>query len=223
MSDFRNFVNEQLKDPEFSKEYEASRSEYEVMRTNMLSCLLSTLNDPEQVMEQRIASALGLTDYQYIMTNVKETNVAADPDFQRTFNRFYIVRRNEAWRKVFYDFFEEMKTNDRTFSEALTYLYEHTGNIEPSFTSKMLASLHPEMPIWDRYVIANLGLELTGKTKSEQLANAVAIYHQIQAWYDNFLSTDETQKCIETFDRRFPSYQWLTPIKKVDFFLWSIR
>ncbi len=33
MSDFRNFVNEQLQDPEFRKEYEASRPEYELTRS----------------------------------------------------------------------------------------------------------------------------------------------------------------------------------------------
>lgn len=33
MSDFRNFVNEQLQDPEFRKEYEAARPEYELTRS----------------------------------------------------------------------------------------------------------------------------------------------------------------------------------------------
>ena len=220
MSDFRNFVNEQMQDPEFRKEYEATRSEYELLRT---ATLLDSLNDPERTIEKRIVSALGLSDYQYIMTKAKETDIATDRDFQRVFNRFYIVRRNEEWRSVFYEFFEDTKTNDRTFGDALTYLYDQTGNVEPSFTSKMLATLHPEMPIWDRYVIANLGFELAGKTKVEQIANATSIYQQIQAWYDGFLITDEARKCIEVFNRWFPSFQWLTPIKKVDFFLWSIR
>lgn len=33
MSDFRNFVNEQLQDPEFCKEYKAARPEYELTRS----------------------------------------------------------------------------------------------------------------------------------------------------------------------------------------------
>lgn len=33
MSDFRNFVNEQLQDPEFRNEYEAARPEYELTRS----------------------------------------------------------------------------------------------------------------------------------------------------------------------------------------------
>ena len=32
MSDFRNFVNEQMHDPEFRKEYEAARPEFELTR-----------------------------------------------------------------------------------------------------------------------------------------------------------------------------------------------
>lgn len=220
MSDFHDFVNGQLQDPEFRKEYEAARPQYESDRT---AILLDSLNNPEKTIENRIASTLGLSDYQYIMTKARETDIDTDLDFQRVFNRFYIVRRNEYWRRIYYDLFQDMKTNDRSFGDALTYLYEQTGNIEPSFTSKMLATLHPEMPIWDRYVIANLGFELTGKSKTEQIANAISIYQQIQEWYDGFLSTEEARNCIEVFDRWFPSFQWLTPIKKVDFFLWSIR
>lgn len=33
MSDFRDFLNEQLRDPEFRKEYEAARPEYELTRS----------------------------------------------------------------------------------------------------------------------------------------------------------------------------------------------
>lgn len=33
MSDFRNLVNEQRQDPEFRKEYEAARPEYELTRS----------------------------------------------------------------------------------------------------------------------------------------------------------------------------------------------
>jgi len=33
MSDFRHFVSEQLQDPEFRREYEAARPEYEITRS----------------------------------------------------------------------------------------------------------------------------------------------------------------------------------------------
>ena len=76
------------------------------------------------------------------------TNVATDIDFQRIFNGFYIVRRNEDWRKCYYEHFESIKNGSPTFESIIAYLYECTGNIEPSFSSKMLATIFSEKPIW---------------------------------------------------------------------------
>ncbi len=52
--------------------------------------------DISKVFQERLASSMGLDKYQYIMEQVSITNVAVDTDFQRTFNGFYIVRRNES-------------------------------------------------------------------------------------------------------------------------------
>ena len=149
--------------------------------------------DVNKVFQDRLAASMGLDKYLYIMDQVKKTDVSADADFQRTFNGFYIIRRNEAWRKVYYGLFERVKTKTPTFADILTYLYECTGNIEPSFSSKMLASIFPEKPIWDRYVTQNLGLELTGTTKRERLENAIALYADIEKWYETFLQTDHSR------------------------------
>ncbi|MBR6816344.1 MAG: hypothetical protein IKM60_02435 [Clostridia bacterium] len=179
--------------------------------------------DVSQVLAERLASSLGLDKYRFIMEQVKQTDISKNAAFQRTYNGFYIVRRNEAWRKQYYGYFEKIKYEQPVFENILTYLYEKTGNIEPSFSSKMLATISPEKPIWDRYVVTNLGLELTGSTKEQKLCNAIALYSDIEAWYDAFLQTDKAKECIQTFDRLLPTYAWLTDIKKVDTILWSIR
>ena len=46
-------------------------------------------------------------------------------------------------------------------------MYEATGNIEASFSSKMLATINTDMPIWDCYVVQNLCLNMKGKTKED--------------------------------------------------------
>ena len=51
--------------------------------------------------------------------------------------------------------------------------------MEASFSSKMLANIDASKPVWDKYVLQNLGLELTGKTPNEKLDNAIALYRQI--------------------------------------------
>ena len=123
--------------------------------------------DVREVLRKRLAASLGLESYEEIMTCACQTNIETDVDFQRTFNAFYRIRRNEEWRKVYYHLFEELKENTPSFECIIRYMYEKTGNIEASFSSKMLATLCPQKPIWDRYVVENLGLKLEGKSKEE--------------------------------------------------------
>ena len=40
----------------------------------------------------------------------------------------------------------------------------------------MQATIDPAKPIWDQYVLQNLGLELTGTTQEEKLKNAMLCY-----------------------------------------------
>lgn len=179
--------------------------------------------DVNRVFQDRLASSMGLDKYQYIIEQIGKTDVSADADFQRTFNGFYIIRRNEVWRRVYYELFEQVKTGTPTFASILTHMYEYTGNIEPSFSSKMLASIFPNKPIWDRYVVQNLNMELVGTTKVERLENAIVLYADIEKWYENFLRTDKAKECVEIFDRAMPDYKHISNIKKIDSILWSIR
>lgn len=176
-----------------------------------------------KVFQDRLASSMGLDRYLYILEQVNKTNVAIDIDFQRTFNGFYIVRRNESWRKAYYEHFEKIKNGSPTFESIITYLYESTGNIEPSFSSKMLATILPEKPIWDRYVVQNLNMQLTGATKEEKLKNAIILYADMEKWYTDFLESEKGKECIQEFDCVLPDYKGISGIKKIDSILWSIR
>lgn len=179
--------------------------------------------DAAEILEKRLASSLGLDRYAEIMNRFRGTDVSADRAFQRLFNAFYRVRRNEEWRNIYYSLFEEVKRTEPAFESIIRFLYDKTGNIEASFSSKMLATLCPEKPIWDRYVLENLGLKLKGANKKQQLQNAILLYEEIENWYIDFMSTDNAAACIETFDRIFRGYAWMSDIKKIDCILWSIR
>lgn len=143
--------------------------------------------DVNKLFQDRLASSIGLDKYQYIMQKVRKINVSSNVEFQKMFNAFYKVRRNEEWRKIYYEFFEQIKTETPTFAEIITYMYETTGYVEASFSSKMLATLCPEKPIWDKHVIHNLNIKLNGKNCQEKLENAIARYADIENWYKDFL------------------------------------
>ena len=177
----------------------------------------------KRVIETRIAESMGFNKYKQIMERVRNTDVSSDEDFQRTFNSYYRIRRNEEWQAIYYDLFEAIKDSQPSFEQIIRTLYKNTGNIEASFSSKMLATINSDMPIWDRYVVRNLCLNVEGKTKEEQLSCTVDLYDQIVRWYRTFLDTPNGKECIEEFDRILPEYKWMNSVKKIDFYLWSIR
>ena len=196
---------------------------YRNSRTDAPDSMAEISINPKRVIEDRIAGSMGFDKYRQIMETVRKTDVSSDPVFQRTFNAFYRIRRNAEWRKAYYDLFEIAKDNDPSFEYIIRTLYERTGNIEASFSSKMLATINSDMLIWDRYVVENLCLKMKGKTKEEQLECAVDLYDQMVRWYDGFLKTQNGRECITEFDRTLPGFVWMSDVKKIDFYLWSIR
>ena len=77
-----------------------------------------------------------------------------------------------------------------TFEYVIRTLYAETGNIEASFSSKLLATINADMPIWDSIVLGRLDLIPCQSTnKEERLANAVEIYQEITRCYRDFLTS----------------------------------
>lgn len=182
-----------------------------------------TIN-PEKTIQQRLALSIGLDKYEFLQNHVFTLDVSTDIEFQRIFNGFYRIRRNKAWRTEYYKLFESLKSEQNLgFSTILRKLHEKTGNVEPSFSSKMLATLSTNMPIWDRYVIQNLCVTLPSSADPERLEKTEAIYSDIVGWYECFLQTENAKECIHKFNEIMPDYSWVSDVKKIDFYLWSIR
>lgn len=180
---------------------------------------------PERLAERMVAKALNLDAYCWIMDRVRQTDVSQDADFQRIYDYFYRVRRNETWRDAYFTYFEQAKgIPELTFETVLTELFLLTGQIEASFSSKLLATLNPEMPIWDQYVLKNLGMKMPlGGSKDTQLKAAIKLYREICQWYREYLGTEEASVCIHALDKLLPSDVQLSDVKKVDYILWSHR
>lgn len=179
--------------------------------------------NPYKVIEDQLVTSFGLDKYSFIMNRFREVDVSKDGDFQRVFNSFYKVRRNLEWRQKYYAFFKNNKGRQIDFADIITWLYNQTGNVEASYSSKILSTLDPNRPIWDQYVLKNLNFKHTSHNQYEKMVNAIKVYSAIENWYSEFLQTNNAAECITAFDEVFPAYTWVTNIKKIDFFLWSMR
>ena len=163
---------------------------------------------------------IGLAKYQWIMSHVHETDVSSNAEFQKFYNGFYRMRQRPAdFYKTYYAFLEQNKNNlDLTFEEILAYLYEETGSIHASFSSKLLATVNPNMPIWDKFVLQNLGLRTPYYYEKDRLQKTVQLYQRICAWY----CSEEAEEKLQIFNELFPNTD-ISDVKKIDFILWATR
>lgn len=169
---------------------------------------------------------MGMDKYNDIilMKNDKNIDLSTSPKFKKCFNSFYRVRRNSEWQNDYYQFFEKNKNNKEiTFNEILDYMYKRTnGNVEASFCSKMLATINPNMPIWDQYVLKNLEINVDGKTKEEKLENTKLAYKKIVEDVYNKLKEESIKNTIKEFREFFPEFNF-SDVKILDFILWNNR
>ena len=172
----------------------------------------------QKLKKEAIIKYLSLDKYKYLNDNLYKCDTK---EYQTIFNSFYKVRRNANWRKIFYKYFESIKdTKDIKYEDIITYLYKETGNVETSFSSKVLATINPNMPILDRNVLSNLKLKIDGKTKEEKFNNAIKTYYKIIEIENEMLNNLQIQKFIKEFKELFPEYE-LSNIKILDCLLWK--
>lgn len=168
---------------------------------------------------------LGMDKYESIIGffNDRELNISKSRTFQKIFNSFYRIRRDSKWQEYYYSFFDENRKNKNiTFDEILDYMYEKTGNIEASFCSKMLATINPDMPIWDQYVLKNLKIRVDGNTKEEKLKNTKLAYKRIVDDVNCKLKDENIKTAIKEFREFFPEFNF-SDTKILDFILWNNR
>lgn len=126
-----------------------------------------------------------------------------------------------------YQFSKELVTYSKEYFEkgdqtTILAVDDETGNVEASFSSKMLATIHPNMPIWDQYVLKRLNLTLEGTTKEKKLENAIVIYNQIVTWYETALREEKLNLLVQKFREIVKSYE-LSDVKVLDFIMWGTR
>ena len=128
-------------------------------------------------------------------------------------------QRPASFYTSYYAYLEQNKHNrELTFEDIVTYLYQETDSIHASFSSKLLATVNPNMPIWDKFVLKNLGLRAPYHYEKDRLKKTVQLYQRICDWYK---SSEATEK-LNVFNESFPNVD-ISDAKKIDFILWATR
>ena len=185
---------------------------------------------PDTFVGESLETAFGLKAYSTIMQFTKNRPFVATPEFRKTFNGYYKLRQRSAkWYDKYYSLFESQFCADCSFEDLLREMHTVNGSLEVSFISKLIATVNPQIPIWDQYVVRNIGLESewlcsSRLPKEKRIQKAVEIYNKIVKWYSDFLNDETGKACIKLFDQLLPQYKdKLSDTKKIDCILWSKR
>lgn len=181
-------------------------------------------NEFDKIFNKWIYDSIGLNKYLKIMDMFNKVNVSKNIEFQTLFNGYYRVRRNQSWRYIYYDFFEKNKNNSNiAFKDILIYIEKRTGKVEASFSSKMLHTINPNMPILDQYVLKNMGLApVSGNNNDEKIKCAIETYDSLIKRYNELCSSERGKYFIKKFDEIFKDNK-LTKTRKLDCILVGLR
>ncbi len=166
----------------------------------------------------------GISQYLEIMALFAGVDVSTDRDFQRKYNAFYRVRQKpEKWYREYFSAMERWKGLKPGFNEVLDHFKTSLDKYEPSFSSKLVATLNPDQPVWDVNILKNTQIKMPSYSSKKKFQQAKSAYAAIQEWYKKFLVSKDGALILNLFDQQVPEHAKITPLKKVDFVLWQTR
>ena len=96
------------------------------------------------------------------------------------------------------------------------------NRLEASFSSKLVATVNPDLPVWDAEVLRNLQIKKPLSTDKNRLKKTIEIYDEIIVWYANYLKNEKGQIQLAEFNNKFPN-SGISDLKKIDLILWQTR
>jgi hypothetical protein len=177
----------------------------------------------DQIDQALTDAAQGIEQYLWLQQRVGGNDTwHDDPEFRRKFNHFYRVRRDSAWRDIFYGLMGRARREQLNFEQVLHWLIAETHRYEASFASKLIATINPSKPVIDSIVLKNLELRLPSSSVSNRAKRICDIYGELEKRIQSFLATPNGGFLVAQFKRVYPGVD-ITPVKMVDFVLWKIR
>lgn len=180
----------------------------------------------------RISPLKHLAKYDLLQNRLRLIDVSCQSteslEYQKTFNGYYRMRqRPEKWYQDFFASLESHKHNASiTLAEVLQRFHTVHSRVELSFSSKFVATIRPELPVFDSEVAERMGLKKPAQylPAEERIRKSENLYRQLNEELNALLSNRQyTSELQPRFDVAFPAYTHFTPMKKLDLMLWQWR
>jgi hypothetical protein len=72
-------------------------------------------------------------------------------------------------------------------------------------------------------VLKNLGFRTKLGKPLDKIEQFVRLYREINEYFMGLLKSEWGKAAIHKFNETLPEHKWVSDLKKIDFFVWSIR
>ena len=170
---------------------------------------------PKEQLVRIIEEAVGL----YAYRDTLDLSKIGTEKYQKNYSYYYRVRRDDEWKAEYFAYMQkQVGKSGITFAEIIDQISRISHKNEASFASKMLATLNPNYPILD----SNVAKFLKFNYHAKSMQYCIEIYKELTENVHAFLQTNDGVKCVEEFDRMFPNFTDISPVKKIDLYLWKM-
>ncbi len=153
-------------------------------------------------------------------------DLTQDPAFQKKYNGFYRVRRNERWRRMYFKLLEherqQKKSARRSFQDVLEEIENQTKRVEASFASKLVATIDQLQPVIDSVVLANVGARLPQPSETNRMDTIGSMHAELATCYSAYLKSQEGMFLVRSFKSQYPKAK-ISEVKMLDLVIWQTR
>lgn len=179
--------------------------------------------DDKRIIEAINNAKSGIRKYVEIMDVFNSKNISNDLDFQRKFNHFYrMMRRSRDYYDDYFAYLEKNKKKEISFEKALSHFKKKFNRMEPSFSSKLVATINPYFPVWDKFVLKNLNIKAPSSNNPNRQKMICDTYDAIYHRMNKIVESNDGKRYLKLFNTEIPNVA-ITDIKKIDFILWQLR
>lgn len=135
---------------------------------------------------------IGIERYQFIMEKVRQVDVSSDEGFQKTYENFYTLGRYpKEFRRDYFAYMGRGKEAKTSFEDTLLYFLKY-GTLEVSFSSKLVHTLDPEQPIWDRNVTdKHFGYKIPAYGTKDREKKILDRYERYKREFLKYMASDD--------------------------------
>lgn len=167
--------------------------------------------------------------YNFLQTRFQQKeDVTKDLLFQFVFRSFYRLDNaglGDPFKTRYFELMEEFR-DSFNFASVLRPLYDietlkGKNSFQFSFATKMLSTIDPQRPVYDREVARMFGYtQLPGGEFADKLKIYLDRYQHIEDSYRQILSDNLLPGTFSAFDEKFHQHG-LSDVKRLDFIFWA--